>query len=471
MADNKDLTKKILLGATTGIAGYYGLSWLTRRIVKTISNSILYRLMVDSYDENMWEFVSASKKVGLQNIIETNLRAQEGKVIQRPLGSPKKFPDFDDVMFNFAQLHRLPIDEGTDINTEVVIGPLAKKPLKISMPIMVSGMAYGLALSAKAKIGLAKGCTMVGTATNTGEGAFLPAERKAAGKLIVQYNRGTWTKSEADLRQADAIEIHIGQGAGGGNGHAIPNKNISWGVKRALGVKLKDRAIIHATLRGIGKTDHLEELVSYLKEISRGVPVGVKIAGSKYIEEDLKIAINAGVDYIAIDGSQAGSKGTPPILQDDFGLPTLFALERANNYLVENGLKDKVSLIMAGGFYNPGQMLKALALGADAIYIGAIALFAMSHTQVLKAMPWEPPPSVVFYKGAFQKDFKINKGAQSLAKFLKACNEEIKEGIRALCKRSLKEVNKEDLFALHPYTAEILGIPLGYKKIPFTKDQ
>ena len=189
MADNKDLTKKILLGATTGIAGYYGLSWLTRRIVKTISNSILYRLMVDSYDENMWEFVSASKKVGLQNIIETNLRAQEGKVIQRPLGSPKKFPDFDDVMFNFAQLHRLPIDEGTDINTEVVIGPLAKKPLKISMPIMVSGMAYGLALSAKAKIGLAKGCTMVGTATNTGEGAFLPAERKAAGKLIVQYNR------------------------------------------------------------------------------------------------------------------------------------------------------------------------------------------------------------------------------------------------------------------------------------------
>jgi hypothetical protein len=91
----------------------------------------------------------------------------------------------------------------------------------------------------------------------------------------------------------------------------------------------------------------------------------------------------------------------------------------------------------------------------------------MAHTEVLKAVPWEPPPSLVFYNGRFNKKLNVNKGAQNLAKFLKACDEEIQEGVRALGKNSLKEVNKDDLFALDLQTSEVAGIPLGYKKIPF----
>lgn len=219
----------------------------------------------------------------------------------------------------------------------------------------------------------------------------------------------------------------------------------------------------------MGKRDNLNHLVAYLKEITEGVPVGVKLASSKYLEKDLEIVLDAGVDYIALDGSQAGSKGTAPILQDNFGLPSLFAVVRASEYLKEQKLKGKVSLILAGGFYNPGQMLKALALGADAIYIGSIALFAMAHTETLKALPWEPPPSVVFYQGYFKHKLKVNKGAKNLNKYLRACNEEIMEGIRALGKNSLQEVSKDDLFALDAYTAEVVGIPLGYKMIPFSE--
>ncbi|KJS82304.1 MAG: glutamate synthase [Peptococcaceae bacterium BICA1-8] len=471
MSKQDDFLRKLIFAAGVGITGYFGLSWVGRKTIKTATNSFIHRLMVDKYHENLWEFVSATRKVGLQNIIETNLRSQEGKLIKRPLGSPRSFPGFDSILFNFAQLHRLPTDEGKNIDTSVIIGPQAKKPLKIEMPIMISGMAYGLALSKKAKIALARGTALAGTATNTGEGAFLPAERKAAEKLIIQYNRGNWTKSEKILKQADAIEIHIGQGAGGGTGHAIPKKQITWKVRRALGLKIGERAIIHATFPGMKDQDDFSHLVVYLKEITEGVPVGVKVAGSKYIEKDLEIALDAGVDFIAIDGSQAGSKGTAPILQDDFGLPTLFALIRASEYLKERNLQDKVSLIMSGGFYNPGQMLKALALGADAIYIGAIALFAMAHTEVLKALPWEPPPSVVFYDGHFKNKLIVKKGTQNMAKFLNACDEEIKEGIRALGKNSLKEVNKEDLFALDEYASEIVGIPLGYKKIPFDSEK
>ncbi len=467
MSGQDDLTKKLLLASAAGIGGYYGLMWLGRKTVEIASNSFIHRIMVDKYQENLWEFASATRKVGIQNIVETNLRSEEGKQIQRPLGSPKSFPSFENLMFNFAQLHRLPTDEGKKIDTEVVIGPVSAKPLKISMPIMISGMAYGLALSAKAKVALAKGSTLAGIATNSGEGAFLPAERMAADKLIIQYNRGSWNKSKKILQQSDAIEIHIGQGAGGGTGHMIPDKEIGYKIKRALGLKWGERAIIHANLKGIKEKNYLTKLVSQLKEITEGVPVGIKYAGSKYIEKDLEIALNAKVDFIALDGTQAGSKGTAPILQDDFGLPTLFALLRAHKYLVDVNQRDQVSLIVGGGFYNPGQMLKAIALGADAIYIGAVALFAMSHTDVLEAIPWEPPPSVVFFQGHMNKKFNAEKGAQNLHKYLKSCNEELMTGIRALGKTSIKEVNKKDLFALDSATAEIAEVPLGSKKIPY----
>lgn len=453
--------------AALGMTAYYGTAWLARSAIKGITRSFVHRLMVDPYQENLWEPISAARKVGVQNIVEANLRSEQGKVIKRPLGSPKKFPDFENIMFNIAQLHRLPVDERHPIDTSVVIGPCAQKPLRIKMPIMITGMAYGLALSAKVKIALAKGSSIAGTATNSGEGAFLPAERKAADKMIIQYVRGEWNKSEHIFRQGDAVEIHLGQGAGGGTGSIVPSKEISWKVKRAMGVKWGKQGFIHSTIPGIWHSNQLPRLVSTLKEVAEGVPVGVKMAASKYVEKDLEIALGAGVDYIVLDGAQAGSKGTPPILQDDFGLPTLFALVRATNYLEKHNFRNKVSLISAGGYYNPGQMLKALALGADAVYIGAIALFSVSHTEILKAIPLEPPTAVAWNTGKRRKKFDTDKGAKNIANFLIASNEEIMEGIRALGKTSLKQVNKSDLFALDPITAEILDIPLGFKEIPF----
>jgi len=388
-------------------------------------------------------------------------------MIKRPLGSPKKFPNLNSIMFNFAQLHKSPTDESADIDTSVIIGPNAQKPLQIAMPVMISGMAYGLALSAKAKIALAKGSSLAGTATNTGEGAFLPAERKATDKLILQYNRGKWNKSEEILKQGDMIEIHFGQGAGGGVGSIIEEKQLDWKIKRKMGLSWGEKGIIHANFPGMENPNYLNHLVTYLKEVTEGVPIGIKLAASKYLEKDLDIALEAGVDFISLDGSEAATKGTAPILQDDFGLPTLFALSRAAKYFKKHKLKGKVSLIAAGGLASPGDFLKCIALGADAVYIGSIALFAMAHTEVLKAIPWEPPPEIAFYKGKFKHKLNVNKSAKNLANFLIACNEEIKEGVRALGKNGIHDVDKSDLFALDPLTAEVVAIPLGYGEIIF----
>ncbi|MFZ5945458.1 MAG: FMN-binding glutamate synthase family protein [Bacillota bacterium] len=460
-----ELLDKVAISSFLGLLGAAGGIWLGRKAVKKTVNSFLHRIMVDLYSENLWEFVSASRKFGLQTIVETNLRTQGGKLIKRPLGSPRKFPNLNSIMFNFAQLKALPTDEGILPETSVIIGPQAKKPLVLKIPILIAPMAYGFSLSAKAKIALAKGSTLAGTATNTGEGPFLPAERKAADKLILQYNRGKWSRSEDILKQVDAVEIYFGQGATGGVGHYIDDKEIDWLVKKRMGLKWGEKGIVHASQPGMENTHALKSLIAELKEVTGGVPIGGKIAAGKFVEKDMEILIDCGVDFITLAGAEAGAKNASPILEDDFGLPLCWALCRGASYLERNNLRGKVSLIVAGGMAVPGDFLKAIALGADAVYIGSIALFAMTHTQVLQAMPWEPPPELVFFKGKYQHKLDVNRAARDLQKFLISCQEEMQEGIRALGKVKLQEVNKKDLFALDQLTAEAAGIPLGHVEI------
>lgn len=444
------------------LATSLGFLFLGRALVNHIADSGIKKIMTDSYDENLWEFYSASKRAKLQTIVETNLRAQEGKVIQRPLGSPKTFPNTDQLVFNPAQLAVMPTPEYVLVDTNVTLGPQAMKPLHIDMPILITGMAYGLGLTEKAKLALAKGASIAGTAFNNGEGPYLSSERKAAAKYILLYDREGRNHREEIIAKADMIEIQFGQGAIAGIGHNTAYKDLVPKSRRLLHLKRGQPAITHAHVPGIeNPAADLPKLLKKLRRLTGGVPIGAKIAAGHYLEKDLEILLEAGVDFIALDCAEAATKGSPPILQDDFGIPLIYAVNRAANYLKEQGMKDKVSLIAGGGLFTPGAFLKALALGADAVYIGSIALFAMSHTQVLKAMPWEPPTQVVFAQSKYGKGFKINEAAKSLSNFLISCNEELKEGIRALGKTSLREINKDDLVSLDPIIAQLVGVPLA----------
>ena len=120
-----------------------------------------------------------------------------------------------------------------------------------------------------------------------------------------------------------------------------------------------------------------------------------------------------------------------------------------------------------GKMRTPGDVLKALALGADAVYMGSICLFAISHLQVLKTIPYEPVTQLVWYGGKHQHKFNPTEGAKNLHKFLKACNEEIIEGVKSLGKASVADVNKDDLHALDEMTAKGVGIPVCYEESPW----
>lgn len=460
---DKKWTNKLLLYSVGSFLGYQGLKLLGRKVFRDISTDAIKTLMTDLYDENLWEFVSATTKVSPQVVIETNLRAQEGKTIKRPLGTPKKMPSLDQLMFNIAQLEVMPTPFQAQVDTKVIIGKSCKNPLVIDIPIMISGMAYGAALSEKAKIALAMGATKAGTATNSGEGPFLPSERKAARKWILQYNRGDWNKSPDIIKQADAIEIQFGQGASAGLGHVDNIATFDFKLQKGFGVGFGKNALLYSRHKEVEHPSQLGELVTKLKNIAGDIPIGAKLGAGKYLEADLAWVVKGGVDFIAIDGAEAATKGSAPILQDDFGVPIVFAISRAAEFLRKHNLQDKVSLIAAGKMRTPGDMLKVLALGADAAYIGAAALFAMSHTQVLNALPFEPPTQLVWYDGKYADQLDVKTSAENLFKFLKSCRDEMIEGVMALGKTAVRQVDKEDLFALEEFIAKGVGVSLAYE--------
>src|SRR5690606_19071332 len=153
---------------------------LTRSLMNEVADKAVERMARDQYTENLFELVPVARKVGPVNLMETVMRANLGLPPARPLGSYRHFSPWEQFLFNPVHLFRFPTPEDVMVDTAVTIGPRAKKPLTIAIPIMVAAMSFGGALSKSAKIALAKGASMIGTATNTGEAGLLKEEREAA---------------------------------------------------------------------------------------------------------------------------------------------------------------------------------------------------------------------------------------------------------------------------------------------------
>jgi len=434
---------------------------MIRSAVNEAVDKAITRVVRDQYTENLFEMVPSGKKVGVINLMEIAMRAKHGTPIPRPLGSHIHFSPWEKILFNPVHLFRMPTPENVQISTTITIGPQAAKPLTVAMPILIGAMSFGGALSKRAKIALAKAATMAGTATNTGEAGLMEEERDAAALLIGQYNRGGWLNTPEKYRRLDAIEIQLGQGAQGSAPQRTTAKNIGPDYREVFGLSQGEAAVIHSRLPGVNDKDDFIRLVRRLRD-ETGVPVGLKIAATHHLEKELAIAAEAGVDFITVDGAEGGTHGGAPTLQDDVGLPTLFAVTRAHAFLAKNRLTRKISLLAAGGLTTPGSMLKALALGADAVYIGTAAIMAMISDQITETMPFEPPTSLVVYTGKMTDKFDVDAGAQNLFRYLNACVREMEMVAMSLGKTALSDLSRSDLCTLDPFLSKAIGIELGW---------
>ncbi|MGI6160682.1 MAG: FMN-binding glutamate synthase family protein [Christensenellales bacterium] len=454
----KDTKRKLILAAPVLAASGPALKWLARKII----NMPVKSMLTQPFDKNMWTLLASLQRAGMKDVIENSLRAESGDRIERPFGTFKPMPSLDSLMFNFAQLSTFPTPEEVPVDMNTVIGRHSARPLRLKLPVMISGIAFGKALPASIKLAMAKASSLIGTAYCTGEGGMLEGDRRAAKQLILQYNRGFWNKTDADLKRADAIEYQFGQGATGGTSHRMKPKDLDRGLRKRFNIKKGVPLVAHARIPGIDSEEDLINTTRRIREITGGVPIGAKIAAGDGIEGDIDVCLRSGLDYIAIDGAEAATRGALPVLLDDFGLPTITALTRAVNHLERIGARDSIDIIISGGLMTPGDFLKAIALGADAVYIGSAALFVAVHEFMLRALPFSPPGEATWYNGKYSKGYNSQKGALLLFKFLCSCQKEMETAVRAMGKISIHQVSKDDLVSIDAYVTEITGIKPDY---------
>jgi glutamate synthase domain-containing protein 2 len=432
-----------------------------RTIVQRLFGLVLERLLSDQYHENLMELWSAVRRTSVQTILEIGLRAEGGKLIQRPLGSPRKFPHYDTLMFVAAQMARLPKEASVQIDMKVTLGAKVQKPLQLDIPLMISGMGFGVGLSEEAKKALARAAKQLGTAICSGEGPFLPEERQEAGKFTWQISRTTWGRSPEGIAAADMLEVQMGQGARMGP-FALEPENVKGKAQQLMGISPTETVVTAAVIPGINTPWDWPKYVTDLRAEAGGKPIAIKIMATGALERDLAVCLEAGFDVIILDGAQGGAGGASPLICDDMGIPSLLALVRAERFLQAQGARKDVSLVVAGGYATPGECLKAIALGADAIYLGTVPLYALVHKQIHIVLPWEPLTQLVWYDSPYKEQLDINLAGQSVFNVLKSMAMEMEEGVRALGKTALSEVGPNDLVALDEWTAQVTGVKRAY---------
>jgi glutamate synthase domain-containing protein 2 len=418
-------------------------------------------------------------------IEDIQAKAESGLYRIRGYGTlrERRWATFDDLTFLPCSLTRIPLEGYREkCSTKTVLGTrFASQPIELDVPVMITGMSWG-ALSYNAKTALAKGAASVGSSNTTGDGGMLMAERENSKTLIYEVLPSRYGINIHHMRMADAIELTIGQGAKPGTGGLLLGSKVSDVIARQrdlpIGVDQRSPAR-HPDFLGpddmIIKVEELREATDWR------VPIFIKMGASR-VFDDVKLAAKAGADVIVVDGMEGGTGASPAILQEHTGLPTLAAVCEARAALEDCGLYGEIQLIIAGGIRDGVDAAKAIALGADAVYIGTAALIALNCNRPLYVEDYhklgaEPhychhchtgrcPVGITTQDPDLMQRLDIDEGAERVANLLRVMTLEIQMLARACGKSDIHHLEPEDMAALSMEASAICGIPLaGTRKV------
>ena len=401
------------------------------------------------YDKNFYRIDKSCRYME-----EIHQMAVTGKTIGGSMGTRMPMPNWDDILLLGAQLNPAPLADDAPVSTMTVIGKYAKKPMILENPVYVSHMSFG-ALSKEIKVALAKGSAMAKTAMCSGEGGILPEEREASYKYIFEYIPNKYSVTDENLRNADAIEIKIGQGTKPGMGGHLPGEKVTEEIAALRGKKPGEDIQSPSKFAELNTKEDLKEMVTMLRNRSDGRPIGIKIAAGR-IERDLEFCVFAEPDFITIDGRGGATGSSPLFLREATAVPTIYALYRARKYL--DSVKSDISLVITGGFRISADVAKALAMGADAVAVASAALIAAACQQYRICGSGNCPVGIATQNPALRERLKVEQSAQRVANYLNVTLAELKSFARITGHSSVHDLSVDDLVTINREISEFTNI-------------
>jgi glutamate synthase domain-containing protein 2 len=331
---------------------------------------------------------------------------------------------------------------------------------------MFSAMSFG-SINFNLHVAMARAATEVGTFYNTGEGGLHQSLYQYGKNTIVQVASGRFGVHRDYLNAGAAIEIKVGQGAKPGIGGHLPGEKITARVSETRMVPLGSDAISPAPHHDIYSIEDLHQLIYALKEASDyRVPVSVKIAAVHNVAAIASGIVRAGADIVAIDGIRGGTGAAPAMIRDNVGIPIELALAQVDQRLRDEGIRNDASIVMAGGTRCSADVVKAIALGADAVYIATAALLAVGCTLCARCYTGKCPWGIATNDPYLAKRQNPDIAAKKMANLMRAWAHEIEEMLGGMGLNSIESLrgNRDKLRAvgLNDIEMDILGVkPAG----------
>ena len=412
-------------------------------------------------------------------ISEVYRQASTGGVLLSSMGNPKPYPVYwDKILINASQVTNPSIDPLREpMETKTFLGQKPTKierdengeiinnlapQLELAMPIMFSAMSYG-SISYNAHESLARAATELGTFYNTGEGGLHEDFYQYGANTIVQVASGRFGVHKDYLSAGAAIEIKMGQGAKPGIGGHLPGTKIVGDISKTRMIPEGSDAISPAPHHDIYSIEDLRQLVFSLKEASNyKKPVIVKIAAVHNVAAIASGIARSGADIIAIDGFRGGTGAAPTRIRDNVGIPIELALASVDERLRQEGIRGNVSIVVGGSIRSSADIVKAIALGADACYIGTSALLALGCHLCRSCQTGKCNWGIATQRPELVRRLNPDIGYKRLVNLVTAWDHEIKEMMGGMGINSIESLKGNRLMlrgiGLNEKELEILGI-------------
>ncbi len=367
-----------------------------------------------------------------------------------------ELPRWDDIQILTAQLARRPLEDDAAVGTDVTIGPGAGKPLKLEIPILVSDMSFG-ALSEEAKVALSMGAEMAATGICSGEGGMLPEEQQANSRYLYELASGKFGWDLDKACRSQAFHFKAGQGAKTGTGGHLPGEKVTGKIADVRGLEPGTPAISPSRFPDLDRPEDYANLARTIRERTGGIPIGFKMS-AQHIEEDIDFALEAGADYIILDGRGGATGAAPDVFRNNISVPTMAALTRARRHL-DSRNADRVSLIITGGLRTESDFVKALALGADAVAVANSALQAIGCLGMRACHTNNCPVGIATQKENLRSRLIIGASARRLSNYLISVVDLMKVLARACGYDHLNQLGVRDLTTWKRDISSLAGIP------------